>query len=107
MFSLVDPFELPKGILDLQDMEDLTNCTCPRSFYAVCGKDNETYFNACVLNCLKKTKIRRLGPCIIYRRSNTILLDMKIPSIWKNSTNAAEIMQDEELESVLLAVPKL
>ncbi|PZC74809.1 hypothetical protein B5X24_HaOG207152 [Helicoverpa armigera] len=104
MFSLVDPYILPPG-QEITQLENFTDCACPRVFWPACGENNETYYNACVLKCIKETALRRLGPCFTYRRTNTLILDMRIPNRWKLDTSNVTLNSEEELENVLLSVP--
>lgn len=104
VFSFVDPYELPEDTQMLHDIEDLTNCTCPRVFYPACGEDGETYFNACVLKCIGLTKMRRRGPCISFRRMDSMFLNLKIPFVWRDP-DAAFLEPDNKLEDVSFGVP--
>ncbi|KAL0810954.1 hypothetical protein ABMA28_010248 [Loxostege sticticalis] len=50
------------------DLENMAYCRCPRVYWPVCAKNNITYMNYCIMDCLDQD-IRRYGPCIHYRRS--------------------------------------
>ncbi|KAJ8708345.1 hypothetical protein PYW07_010470 [Mythimna separata] len=102
-FSLLDPYELPDDTYLIRDIEDLSlNCTCPRVFWPVCGADRETYFNACVLRCINKTKRRRNGPCIEYRRMSEVVFNFKIPTAWRNPNVQPFLTSGDKLEDVLI-----
>lgn len=83
MYQLVEPFQIPNRT-KINDLEDIRNCECPRVYWPACATDNTTFVNACILNCMKKT-LRRLGPCITYRRANNRKMIILIPSVWKVS----------------------
>ncbi|KAJ8708696.1 hypothetical protein PYW08_010078 [Mythimna loreyi] len=101
-FSLLDPYELPLEHPLIEDIEYLTNCTCPRVFWPACGEDTETYFNACVLRCINITKMKRTGPCITYRRMNEFVLNFKIPTAWRNKDVEPFLVPSDKLEDVLV-----
>lgn len=74
-YGVALPFYLPTNItdrfIDLKEMGLREKCKCPRIYIPVCSYDNRTYVNECILNCIK-TKKRRNGPCISYRRQSEV-----------------------------------
>ncbi|XP_041972396.1 uncharacterized protein LOC121728312 [Aricia agestis] len=64
LFGILSPIQISRKP---RDLDEIYNCECPRVYWPVCSVDDITYVNACIANCLK-IKIRRPGPCVLYRR---------------------------------------
>ncbi|XP_063834340.1 uncharacterized protein LOC135083508 [Ostrinia nubilalis] len=65
--NLPEPYQIP-GRKKIVDLENMAACKCPRVYWPVCAKNNITYLNYCIMDCLDQ-EIRRYGPCINYRRA--------------------------------------
>ena len=55
--SLISYLENPKQVRVKK-----TNCRCPRRMMAVCGANNETYFNECLADC-DEAEVQCQGRC--------------------------------------------
>ncbi|XP_048006989.1 uncharacterized protein LOC125242274 isoform X1 [Leguminivora glycinivorella] len=82
-YNLIYPYEWRQG--EFIDLEKMLDCYCPRVYWPCCSSEGVTYPNHCVLICDKKS-LKRLGPCIKYRRDMDQVMTIVLPRDWKNTT---------------------
>ncbi|XP_026735838.1 uncharacterized protein LOC113499524 [Trichoplusia ni] len=107
VYGIVEPFDLPGGGDKVIDFDAIACTTCPRFFYPVCGKDEITYVNPCILRCINKTTADRNGQCIYYRRKNSRYPEpevrLRLPTKWRlENVTSSSLRENNYFDEVIL-----
>ncbi|KAH9645441.1 hypothetical protein HF086_006467 [Spodoptera exigua] len=105
-FGLIDPYLLDEEAINVVDLENLTDCDCPRVHFPVCAKNGDTYVNHCILRCSEESEFVRFGSCISYRRMDSFAFNLSIPTKWKNLNDHSQIEANEPVDKVYVEIPK-